>query len=270
VGINITQSDFTATWSCDIAGTTSASCSESFGGSAANSPGATQTVLSPSEITFFPVVITAGAEKLGAGASSTASSATVSSPGAAASITSAAILFPEVNPNQLAASIVSAGPSTTIYKIDCATGPNANESCGFGPGSDVGALEPWLTVGQNFIGMNFSAPGQSLTLSCDISSISSASCVEKITESVDGTTITTTVGGTTISTTVPGTVETTSLTTQLALSSGSITITGGLDKLASATSTSSGKASASSGGAAKETGLGLLALAAVAGVGMLV
>ncbi|KAK3079390.1 hypothetical protein LTS18_004975 [Coniosporium uncinatum] len=60
-------SDFHFTYSCDVTGTTSASCSESYGGSAANFPGATtETFSGAGEVRFFPVTITAGLERLGA------------------------------------------------------------------------------------------------------------------------------------------------------------------------------------------------------------
>lgn len=254
--MNQTQSDFSATWSCDVSGTTSASCVESFGGASANFPGTTKTQLAASDITYFPVVVTAGAEKLSGGASATAAPATTmaSRTGSAlAATTTAAILFPSVDPKQLAASVVSAGPSTTIYAIDCATGPNANSSCPFGnPDSEVGQVQPWITMGQNFFGMNISqADVQSATISCAVSSTSSASCVEVITESIEGKTMTST------------------LSTRLPLEYGQATITGGIEKLASATK--SGSSASSTGAAPRETGgLGLLAMAAVAGAGMLV
>ncbi|KAF2099924.1 hypothetical protein NA57DRAFT_55858 [Rhizodiscina lignyota] len=258
--MNMTEGDFSATWSCDVAGTTSASCSQSFGGAEANDPGTTTTELSASEITYYPVVITAGAQKLNGAATATAAPASnsASSTGASATVTSAAILFPEVDPKQLAASVVSAGPSTTIYQIDCATGENKNESCPFGADSGIGPLKPWITMGgQSFFGANFSQAGQEVTLSCTVSSTSSASCVERLSESVQGS----------------GTM-TTALTTEMALSYGSVTITGGAEKLASATGASgsgsgsgaSGSSASSTGAAPRETGgLGLLAMAAVAG-----
>jgi hypothetical protein len=45
-------------------------CIESFGGSAANFPGLSTTTLGPSDITFFPVTITAGLAASGKGAAS--------------------------------------------------------------------------------------------------------------------------------------------------------------------------------------------------------
>ena len=119
----------------------------------------------------------------------------------------------------------------------------------------------------NFLGMNFTAAAQAFTLSCKVSSTSSASCVQQETESLDGTTITTTVDGSTISTAFPGSHMATTVTSKIVLSYGSVTVTGGLDKLAQATG---GSSSSSKGAAPRETGLGLLAMAAVAGAGMLV
>ncbi|KAF4636028.1 hypothetical protein G7Y89_g2073 [Cudoniella acicularis] len=50
--------DFTGYWQCSLAGTTSAICTESFGGNGANFPGMSTESYS---ITYLPVVITAGA-----------------------------------------------------------------------------------------------------------------------------------------------------------------------------------------------------------------
>ena len=64
---------FTYSWSCQLAGTTAATCVQSAGGQSANFPGVETTTLSASEISLFPVTITAGQTKL---AAATAASAT--------------------------------------------------------------------------------------------------------------------------------------------------------------------------------------------------
>ncbi|MCJ1253920.1 Mucin-21 [Lignoscripta atroalba] len=61
---------FTADFGCSLGGTTTAICSQSVGGSDANSPGQATETLAASDITFLPVVITAEA-----GAGNTASTA---------------------------------------------------------------------------------------------------------------------------------------------------------------------------------------------------
>lgn len=62
---------FTGTQDCD-AGTTSAVCTESYGGSEANYPGVGTTTYTGSEIVIAQVVITAGADKLSAGSGASA------------------------------------------------------------------------------------------------------------------------------------------------------------------------------------------------------
>ncbi|TKA80676.1 hypothetical protein B0A49_01625 [Cryomyces minteri] len=76
---------FTQSVSCSLGGTTTAVCAASFGGSDANFPGLNTTTLAQSDITLFPVVITAGAEKLGATAAAGAGAVAASTTGASAS-----------------------------------------------------------------------------------------------------------------------------------------------------------------------------------------
>jgi len=60
---------FTGYFDCSLAGTTSAVCVESFGGTEANFPGMSTETLTATDYTYMPVVITAG----GAGGSNSAS-----------------------------------------------------------------------------------------------------------------------------------------------------------------------------------------------------
>jgi hypothetical protein len=64
---------FTESDHCTLHGTTGAVCTISLGGSEANGQGATTTTLGPSDMTFLPVTITAGVEKLTAAATGAAS-----------------------------------------------------------------------------------------------------------------------------------------------------------------------------------------------------
>lgn len=66
-GASITTSDFTLSYQCTLytSGVTSAVCAAGAGGSAANFPGTSTETLAASEVTLFPVTITAGLEKLG-------------------------------------------------------------------------------------------------------------------------------------------------------------------------------------------------------------
>ena len=76
---------FTYSWSCQLAGTTAATCVQSAGGQSANFPGVETTTLSASEISLFPVTITAGQTKLAAAtAASTTTGHSSASTGAAA------------------------------------------------------------------------------------------------------------------------------------------------------------------------------------------
>ena len=77
--------DFTASVDCTFTHSAGGVCIESFGGSAANFPGLSTATLGPSDITFFPVTITAGLAVSGKGAASP--TATVSETGAALSST---------------------------------------------------------------------------------------------------------------------------------------------------------------------------------------
>ena len=221
-------------------------------------------MLSASEITYFPITITSGAEKLKPGATATA-----------ASTTHLPILF-DLKPEDLAASVVSVGASTTIYKIGCPLGEDHSNDCPLGRGYHLGVpKEPWLTMGQDFIGMNFSAPGlSSETLSCDVSSTSFVNCVGTASKSYTAYSIMTTVDGIPTPATVPGTEVTTTFTDQGRYQYGQVLVTGGVDKLiAASTSTTSAvvrSSSSSKGAAPKETGQNLLAIAAVAGIGLLV
>lgn len=88
--VKVTALDFAATWSCAMDGTTSASCSESFTGPSANFPGAATTTLGPDEITFLPVSITAGIEKLSAGATASSGASTTAASSTGGSSASAA------------------------------------------------------------------------------------------------------------------------------------------------------------------------------------
>ena len=74
----MTEEGFSFSWSCQVA-TASAVCVTSAGGDQANDPGMTTTTLSASDITSFPVTVTAGAESLSA---SGAGTATMTSSGA--------------------------------------------------------------------------------------------------------------------------------------------------------------------------------------------
>jgi len=79
-------SDFTASVDCTLTGSTAGVCLESFGGSAANFPGLSTTTLEKSDITFFPVTVTAGlAGSGGSGTGAVPTTGTVSETGAAAS-----------------------------------------------------------------------------------------------------------------------------------------------------------------------------------------
>ncbi|KAF1984102.1 hypothetical protein K402DRAFT_318695, partial [Aulographum hederae CBS 113979] len=71
--------DFFYSWSCSVTGTTSAVCAETAGGSEANFPGTSTETLAATDITFFPVVITAGLEKLASATASPTSDGTASS-----------------------------------------------------------------------------------------------------------------------------------------------------------------------------------------------
>ena len=77
-------SDFTASVDCTLTGSTAGVCIESFGGSAANFPGLSTTTLEKSDITFFPVTVTAGLGS-GSGTGAVPTTRTVSETGTAAS-----------------------------------------------------------------------------------------------------------------------------------------------------------------------------------------
>lgn len=66
-GASITNSDFTLSYLCTLytSGVTSAVCAAGAAGTAANFPGTSTETLMASEVTLFPVTITAGLEKLG-------------------------------------------------------------------------------------------------------------------------------------------------------------------------------------------------------------
>lgn len=77
--------DFTATVDCTLTDLTAGVCTNSFGGSAANDPGLSTTTLAPSDITFFPVTVTAGV--LAGSTAAVAMTGTVSETGATPSST---------------------------------------------------------------------------------------------------------------------------------------------------------------------------------------
>lgn len=200
-----------------------------------------------------------------------------------ASITSAPALF-FGDPKGIVGSVVSAGPSTAIYQIGCAKGESAEKHCP----NDLLAnpqISPWITIGQDFFGWNLSL-GDALeeTLSCTVSSTSSARCIERKSGSRDALTATITGNGETRTTTMPSSRLTTTITTETVLSYGYLTLTAGLEEFARATGGASKSSSSSSqgasgaseskssstGAASKETGLGLIAVAAAAVAGLIV
>lgn len=74
-GASITDADFTMSYECTVytTGASSAVCTESMGGAAANFPGVETATLNGTDVAFFPATVTAGLEKLSATASGSGS-----------------------------------------------------------------------------------------------------------------------------------------------------------------------------------------------------
>jgi hypothetical protein len=89
VSYSVSLDGFALDFHCDMSGTTEAACSMSMGGESANSPGSSFETLTGTDISFLPVVVTAGG---GAAAASTApaSGAASTTMSTAASSTAAA------------------------------------------------------------------------------------------------------------------------------------------------------------------------------------
>lgn len=216
-----------------------------------------------------------------------ASSAADSSSTSATSTIS--IPFPAVDPTDLALSVVTAAPSSTVYAIGCALnsqGAPKNDSCGWTSG-----FNPYITIAPNAIEFNITASPQEVdTYKCDLSSTSLGSCKTIVVEEVSKSkysTKTYTAPDTTLiyaAATITAGLEKLSSSAASSSASGagsSMSASGsGSSMSASGTgsttdSSSSGTATAASssthsGSAARETGaFGLLAMAGIAGAGLL-
>jgi hypothetical protein len=93
-GASISAADeqFTYSWECTAytSGETSAVCTTSAGGAQANFPGEATTTLTGSDVGFFPVIVTSGADQLAEETASATSGASTKSSGAAVATTNAA------------------------------------------------------------------------------------------------------------------------------------------------------------------------------------
>ncbi|MBE7182707.1 MAG: hypothetical protein INR71_16120, partial [Terriglobus roseus] len=226
------------------------------------SASAIQSKLAPSSVP--------GVSGASASAAQTGSAASRTAAGSS-SETTANIIFPGVEPSQLALSVVTAGPSTTVYALGCPTdsaGNAKNDSCPF-----TEDFHPWLTQAADFWGQNFTQGDvESVTASCRVSGTSSADCTFTFLGLDDGST--TTVNGS--PTTIAPRRQTSTDSTRSVFIYGAATVTAGAEKL-QATSTggsdggsggSSGSSGSSNAAGPRETGaLGLLAAAGIVGAG---
>ncbi|KAF2098483.1 hypothetical protein NA57DRAFT_56151 [Rhizodiscina lignyota] len=139
--MNVTAATLTATWRCDVQGTTSASCSESFGGEAATNPGTTRTVLSGSDITYYPVRVTGGVEKLSGGGGDGSSTTTISSSESGMSSTS---LSATSNPSSTSPSKTAATTAANQASTSTATGSESGNGGGSSSSTAAATRQTWV------------------------------------------------------------------------------------------------------------------------------
>ncbi|KAF2087350.1 hypothetical protein K490DRAFT_65742 [Saccharata proteae CBS 121410] len=126
---------------CQLTGTTAAFCTVSVGGTDANEPGVVSAAVTGSDVTFSPITITAGLEKLAGGVAGTGTGTGMGGAGAAATAGAGSAAAATETRVKATSSASVTGSSTTAAAAAAASQTSSGGAAGFaGPGFGVAGV----------------------------------------------------------------------------------------------------------------------------------